>query len=1035
MVAPWAALVDQIELSEVTMLQRWLIGCLVLAMLLIRQPVVAHIATAPLTIQRHGQRLQINLQLPKPNVSANAIKLAGWQNDATADQPALPRSAHWLVVPTGYRLQLRSAVANDLQAYRQQLQLNQTSGWQVDPLQPSKAVATSTPSTALKQAQYPAAWASLGQVVQVREQVLVPLTIFGAQWQPAKQQLFVPSSIDISLEFVADAPQRRLRPDPLWNELLRQQVLNPSDLTDLSLKPQLASSVPLTTGLRVSFAQPGISEIRWSDLQAAGVPSQWINQAANLQLWQGRKQLPRLLTATGMVFYLPPYNRDQSHAGSVIVRWNSQQAGTVLVSESVNSASPSLNYYNETLRLEEQKLYLSAFPASGTNRWWWQYWYSPGAGQTAQPLQINWNLDSATRFDQPARLRLRLHGGNLGNRHQAEIWLNNRLLTTVTMTGHQLLEPTISVPSGWLSPTNQLTIAPIGNERETSFLDWVELDYQRQLQAVAGELQWSSTQPNQTISNISSENPLLFDVQMPFAPRRLVGWNLQQGQLSWQTTGNRRYLVQSQRQTPLGSTWFSQPDLSALNQQADYLVLSYNPANSSSWSNALQPLLDQRARQGLKPLLIDVQHIYDQFGDGRVDQQAIAEFIKYAYANWQAPAPSFVLLVGDGTADPHDYADSIGHPVTNFIPPYLADVDPWLRETAADNRYVTVAGSDNLPDLFLGRIPARSLSDVENVVNKILSYEATPSDASWLNNLLFIADDPDQSGDFPALSNEVVEILPTTIDQQLLYYTPNSNLTQFRAEIVNAINSGQFLVNYVGHAGIDVWAEPAIFTQQSVANLNNTALPLVLSLSCYAGHYQQNDLESLAEMQLLKQQRGAVGIWAASGLGIAHGHDHLDRGFVNAIINDGWRVVGPATIQGKLDLAAANISPDLLDTFTFFGDPALRVPLPALNTWQPSADYFEVLQYSQANRLTPLANDQASFSQIISFEQPQHGRAWLDADQQSIRYTPDPIYNGLDTFSYQVRNLSLNQSLATTVTISVTAIAPQLYLPLTVAAP
>ena len=47
--------------------------------------------------------------------------------------------------------------------------------------------------------------------------------------------------------------------------------------------------------------------------------------------------------------------------------------------------------------------------------------------------------------------------------------------------------------------------------------------------------------------------------------------------------------------------------------------------------------------------------------------------------------PLYVVLVGDGSFDPRQYrADS---PPT-FIPPYLADVDPWAGETAADNRYV-----------------------------------------------------------------------------------------------------------------------------------------------------------------------------------------------------------------------------------------------------------------------------------------------------------------------------------------------------------
>ena len=45
----------------------------------------------------------------------------------------------------------------------------------------------------------------------------------------------------------------------------------------------------------------------------------------------------------------------------------------------------------------------------------------------------------------------------------------------------------------------------------------------------------------------------------------------------------------------------------------------------------------------------------------------------------------------------------------NLIPPYLDNLDPWIGETAADNRFVTVDGpNDILPDMHMGRIPAQT---------------------------------------------------------------------------------------------------------------------------------------------------------------------------------------------------------------------------------------------------------------------------------------------------------------------------------------
>lgn len=105
------------------------------------------------------------------------------------------------------------------------------------------------------------------------------------------------------------------------------------------------------------------------------------------------------------------------------------------------------------------------------------------------------------------------------------------------------------------------------------------------------------------------------------------------------------------------------------------------PANLHS---ALQPLIDLRKSQGYQVRVIDVQAIYDSWSYGMVDAEAIRSFLRFAVGNW-SPSPISAVLVGDTTWDPHDYW-GYGNP--NLIPPYIANVDPWLKYVPCDSCYV-----------------------------------------------------------------------------------------------------------------------------------------------------------------------------------------------------------------------------------------------------------------------------------------------------------------------------------------------------------
>ena len=72
-----------------------------------------------------------------------------------------------------------------------------------------------------------------------------------------------------------------------------------------------------------------------------------------------------------------------------------------------------------------------------------------------------------------------------------------------------------------------------------------------------------------------------------------------------------------------------------------------------------------RQAQGLRTAVVDVSDIFDEFGYGLVTPQAIKDFITYAYENWQAPAPQYVLLMGDTT---YDYKDNRNLGTVNYVP-------------------------------------------------------------------------------------------------------------------------------------------------------------------------------------------------------------------------------------------------------------------------------------------------------------------------------------------------------------------------------
>jgi hypothetical protein len=374
-------------------------------------------------------------------------------------------------------------------------------------------------------------------------------------------------------------------------------------------------------------------------------------------------------------------------------------------------------------------------------------------------------------------------------------------------------------------------------------------------------------------------------------------------------------------------------DLRATSNRADYVVIVH-----ADLLSAVQPLVAHRQGQGLAVAVVDVQDVYDEFAGGLLDPEAIREFVAYAYAEWRL-APTYVLLVGDGSYDALDHS---GYGAVNYVPPYLDMVDPWWGETAADNRYAAISGADPLPDVFLGRLPVSSSAEAAMVVHKILQYERDPIYGDWNARHVFVADNPDAAGDYDDMLDAVYDahVASPWIGSKI--YLGVLSAEAARQQTLGAWHRGALLISFAGHSSWHQWAEEALLDIHDVDYLwNDRQWPVVLSMTCFTGYFQHPEYGTLDEELLRLDGGGAVATWSPSGLGAAEGHDVLFQGFYDAVFTDGESELGPSISAAKLDLyAQAPEHADLLDTYHLFGDPAMALNL-TIRPW-PSSTYLPV---------------------------------------------------------------------------------------------
>jgi len=537
-------------------------------------------------------------------------------------------------------------------------------------------------------------------------------------------------------------------------------------------------------------------------------------------------------------------------------------------------------------------------------------------------------------------LRANFFGGNNNESnpdHHVKITINNKWSKEAFFDGINFYEFTGEVPAGILNEgENTITIRNLydmGGD-DLVYLDWIEIQYKRFFIAVDDELFFTvnpSSQYNIKIDNFSNNNIVLFDITDPYNITKTEGVELAGSGNNYSITfgeqsgGKKSYIALNTDRVkkPVSVSVDEPSDLKNTANRADYIMITHE-----DFYDEIQRLAEHRRKDGYAVKVVKVQDLYDEFNYGIMHPQAIKDLLTFAFNNWSPPAPTYVLLVGDGCSDATDRLN-LGN--KNYIPVKL--IKAFM---ANEFWYAQISGDDIIPDMFIGRIPVKTVEQLQNVINKIIAYETTPV-LDWMRNTLFIAGGVPE-GDFNSftyVNERLAKQLPFNYFEDLLTFNDLHASDKPYLQIIDKINAGKAMTIYLGHSNIEEWG--GIFNKNNFSELENKQKPtFLITLDCRNGNFCNNLAEGFSE-EFLRNQAGGLACFSHDNYGWVSNHEVIASNLFNIIFRDKNNILGSSCIQALTKAYLDKvIDDDTFASYIFMGDPATKFKICEFNLESPA---------------------------------------------------------------------------------------------------
>ncbi len=827
------------------------------------------------------------------------------------------------------------------------------------------------------------------EVFVVRYAHIANLNISPYQFNPVSRELLFNKKLIVQVDFKTDpnnyAAVNKIN-DKMTEDFIRSSVINYNVAKEFTGKPvyyedtQVMADTywynPQKDYFKIYLNKKGIYRITCDMLINAGVPVSGV-QNNRLELFNNGVSIPidvvdvnnDSLFNSGDYFQFvgePAKPANQYTSLNIYnltnLYWFSYQADSLNYYKYVDGyptgSSPLITNTIETLRWEKDLIYQRLGHASNDQRDYWHWGYAEARNRSPFRDYIYWIEDSIAyhrvQNKADANIRVGLHGLTTttcpsGNGHDVTVKLNTKILGTKQWNGQ---ESAVFEKSFYLGSTHngdtvrifadkqEFEINLYGNicdgaESDLVLINYIELDYWR----------WNRTYPNYFYfksppNNYQENNYYLFQwmrdnmkIYIPnrgeLIPNPLIVNDADKSVYFIDTISERTdyYCVADDYYLLPDSIIhnLSPSDLRNPANGADYIIITH-----SDFITAAERLREFRTNNlsgfsSPRVKVVEISEIYNEFSYGLLNPFALKDFTKYVFENWQQPAPSYIVLLGDASSD---YRSIFPSSRENYIPsiPYHGFT---FGQLPSDNSIVAVAGNDIIPDIAIGRLSCETLEEANILIDKIINY---PIDNSkpWKENVILLASGlsyEDQiSLGFNNRSKELETnyLLPNGIHSTKVFNFPEPPDIAFWGDgprMRQEINKGAAVVNYYGHGGGAQW--DLIFTKDDIPELTNgNRLPFISSITCYTAHF--DNAESFGEVFTKIPDKGAIGFWGSVSLTWWPPGHYMNMQLFHNIFTNRNYVIGSAI----LNTLATGVSNSMIPQIAYLGDPAVELAIP-----------------------------------------------------------------------------------------------------------
>jgi hypothetical protein len=383
----------------------------------------------------------------------------------------------------------------------------------------------------------------------------------------------------------------------------------------------------------------------------------------------------------------------------------------------------------------------------------------------------------------------------------------------------------------------------------------------------------------------------------------------------------------------------------------DYIMIVYDGFYDTAVR--LKNYRESAAGGGFDVHLVRVSDVYDEFSWGLLDPAAIRDYLKFVWENAPTP-PTHAVLIGDASVD---YRRNLSSSIPVFVPAAYTQLgmtlwpnDSWFVGFESDAYYHMA--------LALGRLPARSTTELNTMIDKIERYETDSVLGTWKNTAIVVGDDEYKFGDdccefYHATDAEQFarESLPWSFDRRKIFLMEYErdlvgHKSETRADLIRAWNEGALFVNFTGHGNETLMAHEVIFIYDDISLLTNIdALPLYFAASCRLNKFDQPTIDSLGEALVKSRTGGAIISIGSTRDSGANPNSDFNRSFHEYMF--GLQQESPAAVMdvGSAYQAAFYPSSNWYNNtkFMIVGDPAVTMAAPS-GTGEFESDGLEPLR-------------------------------------------------------------------------------------------